>query len=98
MPCNPDKHFFHQKCIEAWFENNQNCPLCRTIVARVDIEADPDDPRTMEEQKEDEAFERLLAGPMGIPRTSSIQRRSVSLLSSMDDDSSAGHIMDSTVS
>ena len=22
MPCNPEKHFFHQKCIESWFENN----------------------------------------------------------------------------
>ena len=75
MPCNPDKHFFHQKCIESWFNtNNQNCPLCRTVVARVDMEVvvDPDDPRTAEEIEEDEAFERLVAGPMGIPRMNSI--------------------------
>ena len=22
MPCNPEKHFFHQKCIEVWFGKN----------------------------------------------------------------------------
>ena len=38
MPCNPEKHFFHQKCIESWFSNNQNCPLCRTMVARIDVD------------------------------------------------------------
>ena len=82
MPCNREKHFFHQNCIESWFENNQNCPLCRTVVARVgDIERDPADPRSIQEQEQDEAFERLLAGPMGVPRMNSIQRRSVSLLS-----------------
>ena len=83
LPCNLDKHFFHQKCIEAWFANNkQGCPLCRQVVAKVELEVNqlPDD-RTEEQKAEDESFERLIDGPFGGPRrNSSINRRSVSLL------------------
>ena len=25
-------HFFHQKCIDKWFESNKKCPLCRNEI------------------------------------------------------------------
>lgn len=84
MPCNPEKHFFHKKCIEVWFKGSENCPLCRETVTKVDTElvpADPEDRRSTVEREEDEAFERLLAGPLGTIQRQSIERRSVSLIS-----------------
>ena len=53
-------------------------------MARVDVVRDPADPRSIAEQEQDEAFEELLAGPMGIPRMQSVHRRSVTLLNSND--------------
>jgi hypothetical protein len=29
LPCN---HIFHNTCISRWFENNNTCPTCRTVV------------------------------------------------------------------
>ena len=82
MPCNLDLHFFHKTCIERWLVNNQNCPLCRRTVARIELESDANDPRSAQERENDEAFERLLVGPMGVPRQGSVNSRRVSLLSS----------------
>ena len=55
---------------------------------------DPCDTRSSDERERDEEFERLFAGPMGIPRLSE-HRRSVSLLSSNaseDGDHSDGNV------
>lgn len=29
LACN---HYFHKKCINKWLKNNNNCPMCRTII------------------------------------------------------------------
>ncbi|GIX63757.1 zinc finger, C3HC4 type (RING finger) domain-containing protein [Babesia caballi] len=34
MPCDK-RHFFHQKCLEKWFERNSVCPICRVNIADV---------------------------------------------------------------
>ena len=41
MPCIPEKHYFHQKCIENWIKRYQKCPLCRATVAEIE-ESDPE--------------------------------------------------------
>ncbi|CAF1132676.1 unnamed protein product [Adineta steineri] len=28
------QHVFHKKCLRAWFQRQQNCPICRTTVLR----------------------------------------------------------------
>ena len=53
-------------------------------MARID-EEDPIDDRSQEEREADEAFDRLVAGPMGVVMRNSSMRRSVSLLSLEDD-------------
>ena len=25
-------HYFHQECIDKWFENKDTCPICRTSI------------------------------------------------------------------
>ena len=51
-------------------------------MASLDLEADENDDRSEQERNDDEAFERLIAGPLSQPRSSLLQQRRVSLLSS----------------
>lgn len=31
-------HTFHSKCIDGWLENNETCPVCRTVLREMDSE------------------------------------------------------------
>jgi hypothetical protein len=71
MPCFPQKHFFHLKCIESWIGRHQNCPICRETVAKVELQRDGN------VSSEEEELERLIGRPEGLSlvrRTSSVVR------------------------
>ena len=37
LPCDI-RHYFHNKCIEDWFKNNNTCPLCKKVISENDMD------------------------------------------------------------